>query len=704
MIVAFWLRTLGGGTGEAIDSTSVSLTRNFVCTAAEHGLADGMSSQPHSVYLDDSRFGPGVEPESGDWHRGWLKIAIALVLSGQGMAFGLAANMSPPEGVAYWVLHGGLAASAVAVLALLGGPLLRESITSLRSGRITVDLLFLITLSGALGVSVFSTARREGPVFYELVAILLAIYTTGKLLGARSRARALQAVDDLRAEHEHCVVVMPDGTQRAVPASDVKVGAVVIVPAGAAVGIDGIVASGRSLVDTTPLTGEPHPVECGPGDEVLAGMRALDGVLTMQATAVGGARRLDGMLAAIEQARLQPSRLQGMADRLSVRFVPLVILIGAGAFLYWWRQGGLVPAVENSLAVLVVACPCALGLATPLGIWAGLVKLGRLGIVARSGDFLDALAGADRAMFDKTGTLFEAGLKVARVHVFADSPFGPEKLRSAISVAETGMDHPVAAALHRAFAGETTGPGNGFELIESRVVPGHGIRAQVKLSGNGRASHEIFAGSRTLLTENGVDLNPAETRSQLKGVRSILVSVDGVLSAEVRLEETPRERAAEVFSRLQALGLDVEILTGDPHFPADTWSGIPRITGMTPEEKGAHVRAARQAGARVLFVGDGLNDAPALAAADASIAIRQGAGMARSNSLAVISGESLGTIPEAVRHARAVLRAIRSNLVFAACYNSIAMALAAAGWINPVLAALLMAVSSLIVSTRVLRV
>ncbi len=657
-----------------------------------------------STSASDVRADPGVAPGGGDWHRGWLRIAIALVLSGQGMAFGLAANISPPTGAAYWVLHGGLAASAVAVLALLGGPLLRESVNALRSGRITVDLLFLVTLSGAFGVSVFSTARRSGPVFYELVAILLAIYTTGKLLGARSRAKALRAVDELRAEHDNCLVLSPDGSTTIARAAEVAVGARVLIPAGAAVGVDGAIERGRSLVDTTPLTGEPHPIECGPGDTVLAGMRAIDGVLTVRVTAAGGSRRLDAMLAEIEQARLRPSRLQNMADRLAARFVPLVVLISAGTCWYWWRNGGLTPAVENSLSVLVVACPCALGLATPLGIWAGLVKLGRLGIVARSGDFLEALADADRAMFDKTGTLFEAGLRVGRVARLPQCPLSETRLRAAVAAAETGLDHPIAAALRLAFDPEQTDARDGgFELVESRVVPGRGVRAVVRDAMDGSVSHEILAGTRALLEEAGIDIQKLDTAIAPAPARSILIAVDGLPAAAVRLDETPRERAAGVFAGLESEGLAVEILTGDPQFSAGIWPAIPRRTGLTPGEKAAHVRAAQQAGARVLFIGDGLNDAPALAAADASIAIRQGAGMARSNALAVVSGDSLGTLPAAVRHARSVRRAIRSNLVFAACYNSVAMGLAALGWVDPIIAAFLMAGSSVIVSTRVLR-
>jgi heavy metal translocating P-type ATPase len=653
---------------------------------------------------------PGIGHDEAAWHRGWLKIAIALVLAGQGMAFGLAANMSPPTGAAYWVLHGGLAASALAVLVLLGGPLLRESAQTLRAGRLTVDLLFLVTLSGALGVSVFSTVRGAGPVFYELAAILLAIYTTGKLLGARSRAKALQAVDELRAEHDTCVLVEADGSQRTVRAAEVEQGQRILVSAGGSIGVDGIVRHGRSWVDTTPLTGEPHPIETGPGETVLAGMRAIDGVLTVEATAAGTDRRLDRMLAEIEQAGLRPSRIQAMADRLAGRFVPLVVAIAIGTIWFWGVRGGLVPAVENGLAVLVVACPCALGLATPLGVWAGLVALGRIGIVARSGDFLEALAQVDHAVFDKTGTLFEPGARVASLRMVPGGAFSAGWMRAALASAEDGVEHPIARAVvdactRRDETVDVDADVAGLERVETRVVSGRGIRARLLDASAGGApkEREVLVGAARWMEELGIDFGAfAECSPPARG-HVLRIAIDGIAAGELVLDEAPRERVEEVFAQLRGLGVRAEISTGDPRFPAEVWSDVPRAVGVAPEDKASRVREIRATGARVLFVGDGVNDAPALACADASIALRSGAGLARSNAMAVVAGGGLGGIPEAIRRSRRVMRAIRSNLAFAAVYNTVAMVLAAAGLINPILAALLMAGSSVIVSTRVLR-
>jgi heavy metal translocating P-type ATPase len=622
-------------------------------------------------------------------------VAIALVVAGQTMSFTLATNLSPPDGRTYWLLQAGLMLSAAVVLVLLAGPLVRESWAALRARRITVDLLFLVTLAGTLAVSVYGSVQRRPTVYYDLVAILLAIYTVGKLLGARSRARALQAIESLRAEHDRCIVVGLDGSESIRRAGDVVAGELVRIAAGAAMPVDGRVREGRGLVLTTPITGELEPAAFGPGDVIYAGMRSVDGVFLVEVTAGGGARRLDAMLGEVAAARLKPSRVQLEADRLAARFVPFVVGVSVTTFVAWLFFVSLDAAITHSLAVMVVACPCALGLATPLGIWSGLVRLSRLGMVARTGEFLENLASATTVLFDKTGTLCEPELAVRAVEVAPGAPLDEPALRAALGAAEAGVDHPVAAALRR--LGPGGGAGEGWRQLEARVVPACGIRARVRALDGGQ-THEVLVGEATwIAAEVGAVIAPRSVR------REIAVAVDGRLAARIELDETPRARAGAVFGRLEALGLRSVILTGDRNFPATVWPDIPRTTGMTPEAKAEDVRARQARGERIVYIGDGLNDAPALAAADASIAVRQGADLARSSAMAVLAGESLASLPEAVVIARGVRTAIRSNLWLAAGYNAVGMAIAAAGWLHPVAAALLMAGSSVVVSTRVLR-
>ena len=637
--------------------------------------------------------GPGVEAGGPAWFRGWVRVAIALVVAGQTMSFSLATNLSPPEGSAYLWLQVGLATSALVVLVLLGGPLLRECIAALRARRITVDLLFFVTLAGTFAVSIYGSVQRRPTVYYDLVAILLAIYTVGKLLGARSRARALQAIETLRAEHDRCVVIGPGGAESVRAASAVQPGELVRVGAGTAVPVDGVIAAGTGWMLTTPLTGELEPMAFSPGTPVFAGMRSVDGVFLVEVTAGGGARRLDRMLQDVAVAQLKPSRMQRDADRLAARFVPIVVGTSVVTFAAWGLWGSLDAAIRHSLAVMVVACPCALGLATPLGVWSGLVRLSRLGLVARTGDFLETLATATTVLFDKTGTLCEPELAVRAFHREPGATVDERTLRAVLAAAEQGVDHPVAAALRRLVREDET---NRLRQLESRIVPACGIRARVALE-DGR-SVDVAAGEASWIATLTASSVPERAVR-----RCIAVAIDGALAATIELDETPRARAGAVFERLRGLGVGAAILTGDRSFPEHIWPEIPRTLGMSPESKAEDVRNRQQRGERVVYIGDGLNDAPALAAADGSIAIRQGADLARSSAMAVLAGESLSSLPDAIVVARAVRHAIRSNLALAAVYNALGMAIAAAGWLHPVAAALLMAGSSVIVSTRVLR-
>lgn len=627
------------------------------------------------------------------WRRGWVRVAIALVIAGQSMSFTLATNLSPPEGSAYWFLQAGLCASALLVFALLGGPLVRECWASARARRVTVDMLFLVTLVGTFTVSVFGSLQRRPTVYYELVAILLAIYTVGKLLGARSRVRALAAVEAWRAEHDTCLVLDSAGCEVPTPAADVHPGQRVRIPAGAAIPVDGRIAEGQGWVVTTPLTGELEPTAFGPGDVVLAGMRSVDGVFVVEVTAGGGGRRLDRVLGEISAAQLTPSRIQQQADRLAARFVPIVVATSVGTFAAWLAFDSLDAAIVNSLAVTVVACPCALGLATPLGVWSGLVRFSRLGLVARTGDFLETLARATTALFDKTGTLCEPELAVGALEVDPGSPLAVSELRAALATAELGVPHPVASALRRLGSDDDR---RHWRQIETQIVPAMGIRARVAAAAGAR-EYVLLAGEPGWIASETGTAVPSRRAAR----RVIAVAVDGRPAGRIELHETPRERAAVVFARLRELGVGCAILTGDRSFPDSAWPEVPRTTGMSPEEKAQEVRARQARGETVIYVGDGINDAPALAAADGSIAIRQGADLARSSAMAVLAGDSLASLPEAVLVARAVHRAIRSNLVLAATYNAAGMAIAAAGWLHPVLAALLMALSSVVVSTRV---
>lgn len=623
---------------------------------------------------------PGVRADARAWQRGWLRIGIGVAVAAQAMVFSLAVNLTPAEGAAYWLVHGGLLASALGALAFLGRDLLGSAWAAARERRVSIDLLFLVTLLGALGGSITSTFTGAGSVYYEVVAILIVVHTLGKMAGARSRAAALRAADAVAEKFERCVVLGADGAETPLAVSALRGGERVVVAPGAAIAVDGVVESGRSYVEEAAMTGEWRPVSRGPGDAVWAGTHAVDGRLVVVAR--GGPRRLDDVLRAVAEARLAPSRLQAQADRLMAWFLPVVAGVSVLTFAGWWAAGApWEKALFNAMAVLLVACPCAMGLATPVAVWGGLARLARLGIVARSGDFLAALARADHVCFDKTGTLSAERLAV-RGWGFEPGWAGRQaELKALVAAVERGLDHPVA----RALAAEPVAAG-AFSVTELRVAAGRGVEAAVAGAGRVRVGEAEFCGA-----DAGAGSG-----------KTVWVAVNGAVAARVELGEAWRAGLAGTLADLRALGLGLEVLTGDASAPSEI-EGAPVRGGLAPDAKAARVRALAAEGRAVLFAGDGVNDAAAMAAADASLALRGGSELARASAQAVCAGEDLRHLPEAVRVARRVVGGVRGNLRFASCYNLAGMALAAAGVLHPVAAALLMVVSSVWVGARALR-
>jgi len=676
---------------------------------------------------------PGLQADQRLLDRGWLKIGAGLAVAAQAMVFSLAVNLSEVDNAwAYAVVHGILILAALGSLYFLGGELVRSAWEALRGRKISIDLLFLVTLAGALGGSLIGTFTKTGSVYYEVVAVLIVVHTAGKMLGARSRVSALRAVDRTREKFDVCLVV---GTARDLakrneevaadrgePESadgrgvlvemrvkDLKGGERVRVAPGAAIAVDGEIVSGRGYVQETSMTGEWRPVSRGPGERVLAGTFSVVG--GFENSKDGGARKLDAILSAVERARMAPSRLQAQADRLMAWFLPLVVIVSVATFAGWWFHAPWERALFNAMAVLLVACPCAMGLATPVAMWGGLARLAKLGLVARTGDFLDGLARADLVCLDKTGTLSTEALEVKAWRI---EPAFAEKeawLRAAVVVLEEGLTHPVAAALRADGCHLIDDKGlREIRVKERRIVPGLGVTARVSEAGAGEISSREIAVGEAALGASGADLNAAsgEGCHLLDDIglgKQVCVFVDGVLAARVELTERWRAGMAEALAELSELGIEAEVLSGDPEAER-VLSGIAGIFvrgGMTPRAKQERVEELTGAGRCVAFFGDGVNDAAAMSAAEISVAMRGGSELARASAMAVFAGDDWRFLPKAIRVARATRRGIRANLWFASVYNIIGMALAAGGVLHPVAAALLMVGSSVWVSVRAMR-
>ena len=614
------------------------------------------------------------------------------------MLLGLAVNLAPPTGPARWLLHGALLVSTLGVLGLLGRPLVVSALEEARRRRPSIELLFLAGILGALGASLLSTVTGTGAVYYEVVGVLTSVYAIGKTLGARSRARALAETRQLRAAFDTCSRIEPDGATRAVPVVEVREGDRVRVLAGQPIPIDGRIEQGEAFICETPLTGEPFPVVRRPGDLVLAGSYAEDGQLTIAATAPGNRRRLDELLAALECARERPCRLQAQADRIVHWFLPVVLTVSVGTFLFWtWRSSWDV-GLYNALAVLLVACPCAMGLATPVALWSGLAALAARGLVLRGGDEIERLARTEAMVFDKTGTLSEERYGWVDLAT-AGGPEDRRALMTLLQAVQQASTHPVARAFHA--PGGSDAP-MGYRVRRLKTAPALGVEAWVE-SDRGD-EHHLKVGRAELVADRSSEEVLLGRLRRGPSDRLVYVEVDGRLSCIAAVNERLRASARDTLGALAVQGIRCEIMTGDASEHAGQLLGDCPIRGsMTPPAKAEAITRMREANQAVCFVGDGANDAPAMRAASLGVALAHGAGVTTAQADAVLYGGDLATLPWAVALCRQVRDSIRSNLLFAAAYNLVGIVLAATGVLHPVVAALLMVVSSFTVSWRALR-
>ncbi len=615
-----------------------------------------------------------------------MRLAIAGLVAGQSMIFGLAASISPPTGTARLVIHGALAVSAVAVFLLAGLPVWREAVAAARRGRIVIEQLFLAGMLAAFGASVHCTLTGYGHVYYEVVAILVAIYTFGKLLGEKRRRAALDAARTLGAEFDIAELLACDGTTRRVRAASIEVGDRILVRENAAIPNDGVIEEGTAFVRETALTGEPFPVVKRPGDFVMAGSYSVDGLLSIRATVAGTARRLDALLESVKAAQERPSDLQREADRLVAWFLPAVLTIAVATFVFWtWRESWIV-GLFNSLAVILVACPCSMGLATPVGVWSALAALAGRGIFAKDSNLVEQLAGVDTVVFDKTGTLGEEELE--RVD-FVEAP-GQNRttLLADIASLEASSNHPVARAFRA----------SGAASVTTTLLPGAGIEGAV----NGCQLRVGNIDVVPLGERANAEKLAATLRGSGGGSHTVFVVADGRVVASALLRERLRDSARAAISELEQMGIRCEVMTGD-RAQAAAAHGLPNVqAGLSPDDKARAIRALRADGRRALFVGDGVNDAPAMSEAHAAFAIGSGSELARETATADLNSGDLSAVPFAISRSRQALRAIRGNLRFAAAYNAIGIALAVTGILHPVAAALLMLASSFTVTWRAL--
>jgi Cu+-exporting ATPase len=585
---------------------------------------------------------------------------------------------------------------------------------ALLHGSPDMNTLVMIGTSAAYGYSVVATflpgALPDGTahVYYEASAAIITLVLLGRYLESMAKGRTGRAITALLGLQARSARVVRDGAEMSVPIDDVLVGDLVVVRPGEKIAVDGIVEDGESHVDEAMISGEPVPVMKGAGDEVIGGTINTAGSFTFRVTRVGGETMLARIVRMVEDAQGSKPPIQALADRVVALFVPVVMAIAALTFILWIVLGpepasGF--ALVNAVAVLIIACPCAMGLATPTSIMVGTGKGAELGLLFRSGEALESLQGARMIALDKTGTLTEG--RPALTDFRPLGPFDPVELLGLIASVEDRSEHPIARAIveEAGRRGAALGSVSGFE-----GTPGFGVAGIV-------AGRRVEVGADRYMRRLGYDLDAlvadAAALADL-GRTPLYAAVDGVMAAVLAVADPIRETAPAALAALHGMGLRVAMITGDNARTARAVAGALGIdevmAEVLPDGKAAAVRRLQESGEMVAFVGDGINDAPALARADVGIAIGAGTDIAiESAGVILISGDLRGIV-RAIELSRRVIRNIRQNLFWAFAYNIVLIPVAAGALypfsgilLSPVIAALAMGLSSSFVLANALR-
>lgn len=587
---------------------------------------------------------------------------------------------------------------------------------ALRNGSANMDVLVALGTSAAYFYSLYLTIdsltmsgmKHTVELYYETSAILITLILVGKWFEALAKGRSSEAIKSLMGLQAKTALVIRDGAEISVPVEQVVPGDLVLVKPGTKVPVDGEVMEGLSSVDESMLTGESIPVEKKPGDTVIGATLNKNGVLRVKASRVGRDTALAQIIKVVEEAQGSKAPIQRIADVISGIFVPIVVGIAVLTFLIWYfavSPGQFAEALEKAIAVLVIACPCALGLATPTSIMAGSGRAAELGILFKGGEHLEAAQGTQVVVLDKTGTVTNGKPVLTDVIVTAEEVEHPaaiaeQDLLALAAAAEKLSEHPLAEAIVFGAAER------GLTLPEAEQfnnIPGRGIEAIVK----GRA---VKVGTRRMMEEHGLDISawtPVMTALEQEGKTAMLVAVDRGIAGVVAVADTIKETSRAAVAALQGMGIKVVMITGDNKITAEAIAKQAGITSVLaevlPEGKAEEVRKLQAGGVKVAMVGDGINDAPALATADIGMAVGTGTDVAMEAADITLMRGDLKSIPDAIEMSRKTMRNIKQNLFWALAYNTIGIPIAALGFLAPWLAGAAMAFSSVSVVLNALR-
>jgi Cu+-exporting ATPase len=581
------------------------------------------------------------------------------------------------------------------VVWIAGFRILKGAYLSLRNRNINMDVLITAGvvagwMYGAVNAFFPSIAPQEG--YLEVAIAILGFVLLGKYIEESIRRRSAASIRKLLELQPTIARVIRDGKEIELPIDEVQVDDTIVVKPGEKIPTDGIVTAGYSSVDEKLITGESIPVEKNVGSEVIGATVNKNGLLKFKATKVGEDTALSQIVRLVEEAQASSAPVQKFADRVVAKFVPIIFTVAAVSFGFWYLTSGFSAAFFVLLSVLLIACPCALGIATPTAILAGVGKGAEYGVLLRSGEYVERARKLTTVVFDKTGTLTKGEPSVTDIKTFND--FKEKDVLRFAAIAEKGSEHPLAEAIMEAAEkSEIKVP----DAEQFEAVPGHGVQCTCE-------KKKILLGNRKLMQREKIQIGQLEhdlQKLETQGKTAMILAVDGKAAGIIAAMDTPKENAAEAIRQLKSMKLEVAMLTGDNERTAQAIAkqlGIEKvIANVLPWQKVDAIKKLQSEQKVVAMVGDGINDAPALAQSDIGIAIGSGTDIAKETGGIVLIKDDLRDVALGIELSKKTMRKINTNLFWAFIYNIVMIPVAAAGLLNPMFAAGAMAISSLTV-------
>jgi len=589
-------------------------------------------------------------------------------------------------------------ALATPVQFIIGYRFYKGAFNALRGGGANMDVLVAMGTSAAYFYSIYNLLMDIPEFYFEASAVIITLILLGKTFEAVAKGRTSEAIKKLMGLQPKTARIIKDGREVEIPIEELQIGDIVVVRPGERVPVDGIIVEGNSALDESMITGESIPIDKTVDDEVIGATINRFGSFKFRATKIGKDTVLSQIIKLVEDAQGSKAPVQRLADKISGIFVPVVVLIALITVIGFYLYGDFNTGIINAVAVLVIACPCALGLATPTAIMVGTGKGAENGILIKSGEHLERAHKMDTIIFDKTGTITRGEPEVTDIMAFKD--YGNEEILRIAASVEKASEHPLGQAIVRKAEEE------GLDIVAPKdfeAIPGKGLRAVFE-------GQKILIGNRRLMRENQVQIEDKENdllKLEEEGKTAMLVAIEGKITGIIAVADQMKDTSLQAIRDLKDMGLEVYMITGDNERTAQA---IARQIGITnvladvlPENKAEAVEKLRSEGKHVGMVGDGINDAPALAASDVGFAIGTGTDVAmEAADITLMRGDLTGVVT-AIRLSHRTMRTIKQNLFWAFFYNTVGIPFSALGFLNPMVAGAAMAFSSVSVVTNSLR-